>query len=69
VNCERATKLVPGCIVFMKAASGMRGYGNPQCVSNVCEPLGEISLFGHNQCYKDYHVLRVIKYPLIECES
>ncbi len=66
VSCVRATELTRGCVVMMKGSSGMTGYGNAQCVSNVCEPLGEISLFGHNTCYKDYDVAKVLEYPLVE---
>jgi len=69
VSCERATKLVKGCVVIMSGDSGMQGYGNPQCISSVCEPLGELSLYGHNQHYKTYHVSKVLEYPLIECDS
>jgi hypothetical protein len=66
VSCVKATKLKKGCVVKMKASSGMTGYGNAQCISSVCEPLGEISLYGHNQHYKDYDVEKVIEYPFIE---
>ena len=66
VSCVKATKLKKGCVVKMKASSGMTGYGNAQCISSVCEPLGEISLYGHNQHYKDYDVEEVIEYPFIE---
>lgn len=69
IKCERATTLTKGCVVFMKSDSGLVGYGNPQCISNVCLPLGEISLYGHNQHYKDYHVSEVIEYPLEEKED
>jgi hypothetical protein len=62
----RATKLVKGCVVQMKAESGLPGYGNPQCVSSVCEPLGTIVLYGHNQHYRSYDVEKVLEYPLIE---
>ena len=55
-----------GCVVMMKASSGLRGYGNEQCVSSVCEPLGTISLFGHNQHYKIYDVAKIIEYPNAE---
>ena len=61
VSCVKATKLTKGCVVMMKSSSKLVGYGNPQCVSSVCEPLGTISLYGHNQHYKDYDV----KYPSI----
>ena len=66
VVCVKANKLTKGCIVKMKASSGMQGYGNAQCVSSVCEPLGEISLFGHNQNYKSYDVAEILDYPFIE---
>lgn len=69
VSCERATKLVEGCVVFMSGESELKGYGNPQCVSSVCEPLGELGLYGHNQHYKIYHVSKVISYPFVEIET
>ena len=53
-------ELKRGCVVFMKASSGLTGYGNEQCVSSVCEPLGTVSLFGHNQHYKIYDIDKVI---------
>ena len=56
-------KLTEGCVVFMKASSGLTGYGNAQCVSSVCEPLGEVSLYGHNQNYKTYDIGRIVEYP------
>lgn len=62
----RATKLVKGCVVMMTPKSGINGYGNAQCVSSVCEPLSEISLYGHNQHYKFWHVERILEYPIIE---
>lgn len=48
-----------GDVVFMKPST-CEGWGNEQCISGVCEPLGEISLFGHNQAYKTYDVARVV---------
>jgi len=60
MNNEKITK---GCVVYMSSKSGCVGYGNPQCVSSVCEPLGEISLYGHNQHYKIYDVREIIEYP------
>jgi len=59
----RANKLTRGCVVKMKASSGLVGYGNEQCVSGVCEPLGTLSLFGHNQHYKTYDVAEIVEYP------
>ncbi len=56
-------KLTKGYVVFMKASSGLTGYGNAQCVSGVCEPLGTVSLYGHNQHYKIYDIDRVVEYP------
>ena len=50
-----------GDVVFMKASSGLCGCGNAQCISSVCKPLGEISLYGHNQHYKTYDIARVAK--------
>ena len=52
--------LKKGSVVFMSPESGLKGYGNPQCVSHVCEPLGEIGLYGHNQHYKIHHVLKIV---------
>lgn len=69
IECERATTLTKGCVVFMKSDSGLVGYGNPQCISSVCEKLGEISLYGHNQNYKYHDVYKVIAYPLEEKED
>jgi hypothetical protein len=60
---EKIQKLTKGCVVLMKASSGLQGYGNAQCISNVCEPLDEISLYGHNQCYKTYDIQKIIEYP------
>jgi hypothetical protein len=57
-------KLSKGCVVYMNSKSGCIGYGNPQCVKDVCEPLGEISLYGHNQHYKIYDIERIVEYPL-----
>lgn len=56
-------KLIKGCVVYMNSKSGCVGYGNPQCISNVCEPLGEISLYGHNQSYKIHDIREVVSYP------
>lgn len=56
-------ELTIGCVVFMKASSGLTGYGNAQCVSDVCEPLGTVSLYGHNKHYKIYDIDRVVEYP------
>ena len=61
-NINRTTKLMKGCVVIMKASSGLAGYGNPQCVSSFCEPLGTISLYGHNQHYNDYDIEKVLEY-------
>jgi len=64
--CERATKLTRGCVIFMNAESGVPGYGNVQCVQEVNEQLGVISLFGHNQHCKIRNIKKVIEYPLVE---
>ena len=56
-------KLIKGCVVMMKPNT-IVGYGNPQCVSNVCEPLGEISLYGHNQYYKIWQIDKILEYPI-----
>ena len=60
----QAKTLTRGCIVFMKASSGLVGYGNGQCVSSVCEPLGGIGLFGHNQQYKIHDIEKIAEYPI-----
>jgi hypothetical protein len=57
-------KLTKGCIVMMKSSSRMEGYGNPQCISSVCEPLDTISLYGHNQHYKIWDIEKVLEYPV-----
>lgn len=56
--------LMKGCVVYMSSKSGCRGYGNPQCVRDVCEPLGELSLYGHNQAYKTYDVREIVSSPM-----
>ncbi len=60
----KINELTRGCVVFMKASSGLIGYGNGQCVSDVCEPLGTISLFGHNQNYSISDIERIAEYSL-----
>jgi hypothetical protein len=55
--------LVKGCVVKMKSSSGMVGWGNVQCVSSVCEELGTLSLYGHNQHYKTYDVAEIVEHP------
>ena len=60
---QKGRELTKGCVVMMKSSSGMKGYGNGQCVSAVCEELGTISLYGHNQHYKTYDIDRVLEYP------
>ncbi len=55
-----------GCVVFMKASSGLVGYGNAQCVSGVHGPeLGTISLYGHNQHYKASDIDKIVEFPEI----
>ena len=58
-----------GCVVFMKEKSGLTGYGNPQCISDVCEALGEIGLYGHNLHYKIYDIDRIVEYPSVAPET
>lgn len=55
-------ELTRGCVVFMKASSGLKGYGNEQCISQV---IGDdsISLFGHNEHYHTYDIREVKYYP------
>lgn len=55
--------LKKGSVVLMAAKSKLQGWGNPQCVESVCEPLGEISLYGHNQHYKIHHICKIIESP------
>ena len=50
-----------GCVVFMKGSSGLIGFGNAQCVSNVCEPLGTIGLYGHNEHYKISDISKIVE--------
>lgn len=50
-----------GSVVLMKAESGLKGYGNAQCVSWVSHELGELSLYGHNEHYKAYHVAKIVE--------
>ena len=63
---RRATTLTKGCVVYMKESSGLTGYGNLQCVKNICEPLDEISLYGHNEHYKIWDIDKIVEYPIIE---
>jgi len=62
-------ELKRGCVVFMKASSGLIGYGNAQCVSDVCAELGTISLYGHNQLYKTYDIDKIVEYPTLRAEN
>lgn len=55
-------QLTRGCIVFMKSSSGLKGYGNEQCISSVINDE-TISLFGHNEHYHIYDIREVIYYP------
>ena len=58
-------ELKKGCVVFMKAESGLCGYGNAQCINEVHhESLGTIGLYGHNQHYKTYDIAKVVSYPV-----
>ncbi len=68
IEMSKEKKLTRGCVVFMKASSGFFGYGNEQCVSSVCEELGTVSLFGHNQHYKIYDIDRITEYPPSQAE-
>jgi hypothetical protein len=54
---------------MMKAESKLPGYGNAQCVSDVCEPLGTIGLYGHNQHYNIYDISKIIEYPFQPCND
>jgi len=66
---QEGQELTKGCVVMMKASSGMKGYGNRQCISEVCEPLGTISLYGHNQHYKTYDIDKVLEYPALNAQA
>ena len=63
LKLQREDRLVKGCVVMMSASSGLVGYGNSQCVSSVCEPLGEVFLYGHNESYKISDIEKIIEYP------
>ena len=64
---DKKIELKKGCVVFMKASSGLVGYGNAQCVSGVHhESLGTISLYGHNQHYKTYDIARIVECPEVK---
>ena len=71
-QCEsRIRELLPelqelkkGCEVFVNSHFGIEGYGNIQCVKNYCKELGTVSLYGHNECGKDYDIDRVIVSPI-----
>ncbi len=65
MNAERATKLTKGCVVVMAGRSGMPGYGNAQCVQEVCEPLGTVSLYGHNEYYNIRDINKIVEYPIL----
>ena len=49
-----------GDIVKLKP-NACEGWGNEQCISNVCEPLNQISLFGHNQHIRTGDIDKVIQ--------
>jgi len=63
---QAATKIVKGCVVMLKRESCIPGYGNPQCVSEVIEPIDEIYLYGQNQGCKTWHIDKVLEYPIIK---
>jgi len=70
VSEDTKRELSKGCVVFMKGSSGLIGYGNPQCVSDVHhKSLGTISLYGHNQHYKTYDIDRIVEYPVHACNG
>lgn len=66
---EVKPKLEVGAVVLMKASSGLVGYGNRQCVSYYCEPLGTLGLYGHNVGYHDYDVQEIISSPASQVEK
>ena len=60
-------ELKKGCVVFMKASSGLVGYGNAQCVREVHHET--ISLYGHNQHFNTYDIDRVVEHPDAELQA
>ncbi len=59
-------ELKKGSVVFMKASSGLVGYGNVQCVSSVFgASLDTISLYGHNQHYKTHDIDKIVESPKV----
>ena len=63
-------ELKKGSVVFMKASSGLCGYGNAQCVSEVHgKELGTISLYGHNQHYKTYDIKEIVEAKDVFCQN
>lgn len=66
VSRGEKVKIEKGCEVMMGAESGCVGYGNIQCVKEVCEPLGTVALYGHNQHYNIHDIRKVVSYPAKE---
>ena len=63
-------ELKKGCVVFLKASSGLVGYGNAQCVREVHhKSLGTIGLYGHNQHYKTDDIEKVVECPDAELQK
>jgi len=62
-NRKAIDVLEKGTVVLMKASSGLKGYGNYQCVSWYSPEIGELSLYGHNEHYHDYDVEKIIETP------
>jgi len=62
-------KIKKGCIVKMKASSGIKGYGNHQCISEQHGTLNTISLYGHNQHYDVHDILEIIDSPFFTLEQ
>ena len=56
-------ELSKGCEVVVDSKFGIQGYGNVQCVKEYIKALGEVSLYGHNTCGKDYN-LEIIGHPI-----
>lgn len=55
----REITLKRGMVVRMREGSCL-GWRNDQCISDVTNEIGEVSLFGHNEIYKTHQVEEVI---------
>ena len=57
-------RLERGCEVRVSKDFGIQGYENVQCVKRYSEALGEVSLYGHNECGKSYNVVEIVGLPI-----